>query len=212
MQEKDGIYYPDEDSHFIAFDCEDYQHRPRNKVLKYVKQKIVVADVGAHVGLWARHFCKKFRHVILFEPNKMARECLHKNLEQFDNWTLHSVALGDEHKEVKIVSTVTKGNTGTAIVVDGDDVDMITLDSLNLNRLDLLKIDVEGDEYKVLRGARDTLVRCKPVIIYEEAGLPEERYQTPYEKIREYLIGLGFKFQGKMCKECMFTWDESGKI
>ena len=44
---------------------------------------------------------------------------------------------------------------------------MVTLDSYPLNQLDWLKIDVEGCEDRVLRGAADTLKRCKPTVIVE---------------------------------------------
>jgi FkbM family methyltransferase len=43
-------------------------------------------------------------------------------------------------------------------------VQMISIDSLNLPRLDFLKLDVEGMEGQVLRGAMDTILRCKPII------------------------------------------------
>ena len=46
---------------------------------------------------------------------------------------------------------------------------MMTLDSLDLSRLDLIKIDVEGMELEVLQGAKATLERFRPIIIVERA-------------------------------------------
>lgn len=47
-------------------------------------------------------------------------------------------------------------------------VDCIRVDDLNLSRLDLLKLDVEGMEPEVLRGAADTIKRCQPIIFAEQ--------------------------------------------
>ena len=46
-------------------------------------------------------------------------------------------------------------------------VESITIDSLELQRLDLLKIDIEGMEIEALAGAKDTIVRCKPILFVE---------------------------------------------
>ena len=44
----------------------------------------------------------------------------------------------------------------------------MTVDSLKLDQLDLLKLDLEGHEYAGLLGARETIMRCKPFVIVEE--------------------------------------------
>jgi hypothetical protein len=44
---------------------------------------------------------------------------------------------------------------------------MITLDAMNLSRVDLIKIDVEGMEVEVLQGAQRTIESCHPVILVE---------------------------------------------
>ena len=52
---------------------------------------------------------------------------------------------------------------------------MVSVDSLNLARLDLIKIDVEGMELEVMEGAKATLERLKPMIIVEQLKAPKER-------------------------------------
>jgi FkbM family methyltransferase len=48
-----------------------------------------------------------------------------------------------------------------------EDVPVVTVDSLALDRLNLLKIDVEGMEQAVLSGARETVARCRPTLYFE---------------------------------------------
>ena len=47
------------------------------------------------------------------------------------------------------------------------DTEQITLDSLELNNIDLIKIDIEGNELNVLKGALETIQRNKPIIEFE---------------------------------------------
>ena len=47
------------------------------------------------------------------------------------------------------------------------DVDVVRLDDSGVDRCDLLKLDVEGSEYLVVEGARETIARCRPVILSE---------------------------------------------
>lgn len=56
-------------------------------------------------------------------------------------------------------------------------VPVVTIDSLKIPRLDLLKIDVEGMELDVLEGALETIMRCKPILIVEHIKL--ESYELP---------------------------------
>ncbi len=53
---------------------------------------------------------------------------------------------------------------------DGESVEMVTLDSFNLDNVSFIKIDVEGHEIEVLKGARATLERNKPVMVIEVYG------------------------------------------
>jgi len=62
----------------------------------------------------------------------------------------------------------------------------ITLDSLALRRVDLLKIDVEGMECEVLEGAKRTIRQCLPVIIIEHL-------KTGPEKIASALLHYGYR-------------------
>ncbi len=98
--------------------------------------------------------------------------------------SLHRVALGAEAKTVAI--TVPLAQTGAAHVAGRDPVnvkynpggemethdgiEMRTLDSFAFKRVDFVKIDVEGYEVEVLRGAEQTIRRWRPNIVVEQKG------------------------------------------
>jgi hypothetical protein len=69
----------------------------------------------------------------------------------------------DSDEYQRTIATV--GDVQTA---DGYDTEVITLDSLELPRLDVLKLDIEGAECDALLGARETLVRCRPRLLLVE--------------------------------------------
>ena len=70
---------------------------------------------------------------------------------------------------------------------DGESVQQVTVDSLNLSECHFIKADVEGMEEKVLRGARQTIQRCKP-ILYVENDRPELS-----ASLEDYIRGLGYE-------------------
>ena len=63
---------------------------------------------------------------------------------------------------------------------------MITIDELNLRRLDLIKIDIEGMEMEALMGAKETLEKCKPVVLIE-------KIKSASEEISSFLIASGYR-------------------
>ena len=56
---------------------------------------------------------------------------------------------------------------GSRYAAKGGDVERISVDSLALQDLDLLKMDIEGSEVHALMGARKTLIRCQPIVLFE---------------------------------------------
>ncbi len=138
----------------------------------------VVVEVGANIGALsvplARHICQGGAgELICFEPQRAARNLLKANLRRnagLDGWCVHEEALGSAQGMTKITEPryTAPGNFGAVEVGIGPGLAKVTtLDSYNLPRLRLLKVDVEGCEADVLRGARETIARCVPVIYVE---------------------------------------------
>ena len=179
--------------------------------ISIVRRGDVVIDAGANVGYFTMLFSDlvgPHGHVHAFEPVPATFSLLSKNLRRFPQYTnvsLNCAALGDHDQRTKIF--LPNGDHGQAALVyhrDGSwrnakvapiDIEMTRLDryTQGLNKIDLLKCDVEGAELLVLRGAESILRRFRPTIFLEL----DERWTTsfgwtPGEVIR-FLSGLGYR-------------------
>ena len=122
---------------------------------------------------------RAFREVVAFEPVQAHRECFVRNVEA-TNVTLHPCALGMLEGSVSIRTEPT--STGDSWVKGEGDIPMRTLDSFNLENVDFIKIDCEGYEENVLRGAMDTIRRCRPVVLVEQKREREHELRHVQER------------------------------
>jgi FkbM family methyltransferase len=197
-------WLPDEEEHLAEWiEREgDYQTPHRANALRYVKNWDVAVDIGAHVGLWSREFTEKFKSVIAFEPVEAHRECYVKNVTQ--NYTLHPFALGEKPGSIRM-KTVAHSTGGTHVDPDGAvSAEMRTLDSFDIPKIDFMKMDCEAYEIYVLKGARQTLLRCKPVVCLEQKN--QRFYGNPRYAASDYLMSLGAKPLSRFKDDCVFGW------
>jgi FkbM family methyltransferase len=79
-----------------------------------------------------------------------------------------------------------------------EEVDSVSLDEYvrrtGTARLDAMKIDVDGYEYKVLTGARDTLARFRPVLMLEIGKYTLQSAGDSLEELIDFLHALGYEF------------------
>ncbi len=192
-----GVYLPEGEVHFRET-LETIARKRTNACYPVLQAALPLAyrrrrtiDVGAHVGLWARWVVNLFHRLDAFEPVKEYADLLRKNVP-FDRCVIHNVALGEKPGFVGM--KLFPGNTGQAHIVDGADVEMLPLDSFGFNDVDLLKIDVQGYETSVLKGATETLKRCRPVVVIESCGLGVQDFGEPEDEMAlSYLESLGAK-------------------
>ncbi len=140
-------------------------------------------DIGANVGVYAFGFHKNFRQVHAFEPNPSASEELLRQVarRRISNLKVWPFALSDTSGQTTLFLDPHVGFSGSADTIlsefdyepssqpqfahvyrgeKGVEVETRTLDSLEIPRpLSLVKIDVEGAEFRVLQGAKKTLVQ-----------------------------------------------------
>jgi FkbM family methyltransferase len=131
-------------------------------------------DVGANIGNHSLYFSDLFDLVFSFEPNYKTNRVLQLNSELVSNVKCFDFGLSDADRETYM--TTSNANIGGATVAR-DDAD-VGLQKIVLKRLDsvsevsgevkLIKIDVEGHELSVLKGAYDVITRNKPVILFEQ--------------------------------------------
>jgi FkbM family methyltransferase len=153
-----------------------------------VHPRQVVVEIGAHVGSHTLHLARLVGPnglVAAFEPQRFIFYLLCANLalnEHFHVRAYHA-ALGEAAGSIKVPQLdyrIAENFGGVplrqGVPAAGEDVPLATLDQFDFPALRLLKIDVEGMEGAVLRGARRTIARHRPILYVEndrEAGSPE---------------------------------------
>jgi len=166
------------------------QNKCLNKFIKYcesqTKKMKTVIDVGAWCGTWAKAIEPFAKKVIAFEPDKTHFECLQRNCTV--NCTPRMEAVGAQLQEVSL----TEDNFTQAKRVDEKgNIRMITLDHMEYEDVDMIKIDVEGYEMEVLKGATKTLESVKYLMI--ELNNNTKKYGSNNIEVEKYIVSLGFK-------------------
>ena len=214
MKDVNGWMVPDFDR-VIAKQCKvfpetTYQQDILNWALSHSKSFNTAVDVGANVGLHSVRLSQRFNKVIAFEPYSLNFECLILNTMTFSNIDLNNKGLGAEKSSVEISLPTDSDNGGAPSIVDflnterklvNESIQIDTLDSYNLAP-DLIKIDTQGYELQVLKGAYETLKKYKPVLIVE-VGKGE-----PLNRICEYLSEFGYELDGHTNKDKGFRVPE----
>lgn len=234
MVEYKGIYLPDGETHLIEWmeimkQFRDgkpmYQGHKYDAAMKHVRRRGLAVDVGGHCGLWSRVMALDFARVVAFEPMKAHIECWKANMAGHGNAQLVECALGETEGEV-FIKTRTPGSSGdtgvdpaaersslrAAVDSEGQATPLKRLDDFHLMDVDFMKLDTEGYELFVLRGAEETLKRCKPTIIVEQKAETggAERYGIGVTDAVKYLQGLGAVLRGSLQGDYILSWNQEG--
>lgn len=210
MKQICGWWMPDHEAHLgpwmetpknklILNGRQAYQGKKQQAAMNYcpTDRRRTAVDVGGHVGLWSYNLAHWFDHVHAFEPVAEHRACFSRNVEASDGSfpaaiTLHAKALGKEPGSVSI--TTEHGSSGNSFVGGAGGIPMVTLDSMTLTEVDFIKLDCEGFEENVLRGAENTIHYNRPVIIVEQKrNFSSTRFGLKDQGAVEFLKTLGYK-------------------
>ncbi|MDA1284769.1 MAG: FkbM family methyltransferase [Proteobacteria bacterium] len=210
-----GWWLPKENQHFEGYfsksiqvgDKRLYQPQHIDRCFHYIKnRKQTAINVGGHCGFWSFYLGGNFKKVYAFEPVEIFRECFKKNIPH-ENVELLPVALGNENGFVSM--NVELENTGATHVSNKTDdlnkVELKKLDEYEFNDIDFIKIDVEGYENQVVLGAKETLLRNKPIIIVEQKGFSDRFNETQFEAI-DTLKSYGAKVIDQVVKDYILSW------
>jgi FkbM family methyltransferase len=150
-------------------------------------------DAGANIGNHSLFFSKFYKRVYSFEPVGDTYEILKMNTKNIPNISVHNVALSEENGELGVCFDT--ANIGSARVVNektDETIRSITLDNFVISQTKqsygLLKMDVEGHELSLLKGATEFLVTHKPIVIFEMLDRDFVNGNNSYE----YLKSLGY--------------------
>ena len=162
--------------------------------VKETKRNKTFLDIGGHIGTMAIPFSKVYNKVCSFEPCTTNYSLLLENitLNNVNNIDTQNVAISD-HKSKVNVFRHDEHNSGCYAIQDdiNGEVECVTLDSLGLTDIDFIKIDVQGSEMNVIRGALETIKRYKPLLMIE-ASNEKQDFVADKDIIVEFLSGLGY--------------------
>jgi FkbM family methyltransferase len=151
-----------------------------------------VVDVGGHMGFHTVNFAKKAKHVYTFEPQTKLYNQILGNVflnELDEKVTCFNVGLGetcktssfenlDKHNSLNwnagwTFEVINYGGRALDDNLEAGDIEIHTLDSFNISP-DLIKIDVEGYELKMLQGGLVTITKNLPIILFESFEIHRE--------------------------------------
>lgn len=171
-------------------------------VLKLIKSELrksdIFLDVGANIGqhsIYASFFCK---HVYAFEPIQRIFDQCNKSIFENNifNISTYNYALGEKSESIPIWSS--ESNMGASSLMFSNNrkieqyVKVEKLDSIyekiGIEKIDFIKIDVEGYEWNVLQGLRGVIKNNKPKILLEFAWAHQKNSRDIPQNIYDFLI------------------------
>jgi FkbM family methyltransferase len=170
-------------SFHLAYDLEkgfqNYEEIDKEEIIKALPEEGVFIDVGANIGLFSLYILKKCPKVkvIAFEPNSQVRQCL-EHTKKFNNLNIYPYAIAKENKK-GILYRSTHNDGGHSINKEYEQVTQGEFENIEIRALsreflasekekvDVIKIDVEGAEREVLEGALELIKQDRPMLIIE---------------------------------------------
>jgi len=170
------------------------------KFRQYIPAGGTVIDVGASLGDYTLTFSEMVGPdglVWAFEPNPPTFECLEHNMRGRTNVQIYQKALGSLGELAATVIPDTNNIGASRLERDPDgQVGCWLLDSFqhDFERIDFLKIDAEGWEPLILDGAKETIMKFRPVILIEVNTWPLGKMDFTAEDVFSRLDALNYQF------------------
>ena len=126
-----------------------------------LKQDSLVLDLGGHKGDWCYNIWSKYScNVLVFEPIPFLADIIRHRFADTDKVQVYPYGLSDEDKELRINYASEGSSFYTNFGADVIDCQVKSITSFlkenSIDQVDLVKINIEGDEYPVLESLLDT--------------------------------------------------------
>ncbi|MEN6621481.1 MAG: FkbM family methyltransferase [Smithella sp.] len=192
-----GLWWPDWDTKAV----QNFEYIKRNLntmdyAISQCKEKRVCVQAGGHAGLWPIELSKHFDTVYTFEPDPDLYGCIQDNIDDRffsiseSKFSVYNFGLGESSYNTYIKRSGSSGTNRINTNEDGFEIEVKPLDAFKLDVLDALFLDVEHYELQALKGAEQTIKRCRPIIQVEELSSSDN-------SVREYLESLGYRYDKK---------------
>jgi len=192
-----------------SFVLRDWSEPELRELQQFVRPGTVFIDAGANIGLYtlkAARLAGPEGIVVAVEPGTVAADRLAANvaLNRFGKVHLVRKALSDRNGTAVLHHVSAGGDLqafsllGDSATREGEEVATVTLDALveelKLPRIDVIKMDVEGAEPMVVEGARRSLERWHPTILFEVNSAILHRRGERTDACWDRLEALGYRF------------------
>jgi FkbM family methyltransferase len=162
----------------------------------------VFLDVGSNYGLHTLTASQLCKEVHSFEPQKyihdLQKETL--SLNNIQNVKLYNIGLGNKEETTTLEQIdytfygVNMGDIGVKSDnrFSGEVIKIKTIDSLDLGKVDCIKLDVQGYEKFVIEGGKKTIKKYKPTLIVEAENNQLGKYDVSVSDLYSYIVSLGY--------------------
>jgi len=201
------------------------------QILTIIPKNKNILDLGANIGTHSIPYAKHLNNdciVHAFEPQHVIYDILEQNvqLNTIANIKTYNVAVGHTNKITTLSGTISDGenkgqqllysiNTptnygGIQLGIGGEEVKMITIDSLSLENIGFIKMDIEGCEKLAFYGCQETIRSSKPIILYEnKKNIPLEirngiDHSILNFDIQYFLISLNYRYKLKLINDILY--------
>lgn len=151
-------------------------------LLSLISEDGIFFDIGTNIGVYSLNFSKKAKVVYAFEATKKTYDHLVETISANKVKNIYS-NFNAVHCESGVDIEIRQGNEAQGIINIGNNgmfneegivvniVKSITIDdfvnSNNIQRIDIIKMDIEGNELNALKGAKKSILRFRPIILCE---------------------------------------------
>jgi len=189
--------------YFKGFILGTHEPNVMNVLNQTLKDDMFVIEIGSHIGYFSLYLSYKLKNkgkLILFECSPGVAKLLKRNLKlnNFDTFTkVEEMAVSDQNSTIDLY--ITDNEEGATHSLIGGlagkgskiEIQTITLDNYFIKndintKVDFIKIDAEGAEGLILRGAKDIIEKYKPLILIEMHTIDGSTYKLAEELLREY--------------------------
>lgn len=190
------------------YELEELEALARN-VFPRLPSRTTCLDIGSNIGNHALFFSEHFEQVFAFEPHPRLFPLLAYNAALTDN--VRAVPFGLSDRDATLIAAEEPGNIGKSRIAENAGTavgfDVRKLDGLPeiqaLDRIDFVKIDVEGHEANVVRGAEATLRRHRPAVAFE---VLKDEIKDGTSACLDALRGVGYDTFYAMQSNRPFAW------
>ena len=202
---------------FYQLDISDYiqwwiyfgvYEKEKNNLYELAMPGSYIMDVGSNIGEIAMNLASKVGpsgKIFCFEPDRLNYKRLQDNLalNHFTNISTYHDALGNDNAEYKLYGY--EGNRGCSRIVPANTseqdnyslVRTITIDQWrkenSIQKIDLIKIDTEGFEMKILQGAVETISMLKPILYIELDDVNLKLQHSSAAELISHLAKSGYR-------------------